>query len=292
MNDMINGINPDTKIQRYMDFVKFMDIMENKQLFFCKINSFDDKLEGASTPINNFFSSGAASALDNLVNNALPSTLGSSYNSPEAIADAKKRAEEYELKSKKRTLPTVFGDINITEELDHIGILRAQKNWLDISCWNIPEKHQENMAMWKIYGQSNQSVCISTTVGQLLNSLILPQSMKVATAKVKYIDHSEEYYDNSHKLDPFIHKHLAYKYESEARIIVYPQSQNPMLQRAKNPHGTSIKLKNNSFISEIKLSPEAPEWFYSLVRNIEKRYSIGVEVNRSNLDQLVESYGN
>ena len=146
--------------------------------------------------------------------------------------------------------------------------------------------------MWKIYGQSNQSVCISTTVGKVLDSLILPDNMKISAARVEYIDHSEQYYNNSHRLDPFIHKHLAYQYEREARIIVYPESQNPLLERHSNIYGTRIRLTGPNFIEEIKVSPEAPDWFYELIKNIKDKYNLQAEVCRSYLDQLANNYGN
>lgn len=71
-----NTLDRSTKIQSYMDFSNFLHILESKQLFMYRVDKFEDKLEGGLTTINDFFYSGAAEALSNLVNNSLPLSLG------------------------------------------------------------------------------------------------------------------------------------------------------------------------------------------------------------------------
>ncbi|BCD99639.1 DUF2971 domain-containing protein [Marinagarivorans cellulosilyticus] len=291
MIEYIGGLKSETKIQRYMDLGKFMDILENQQLFFCNINCFEDKLEGASTPLNEFFSSGAASALSNFANNTLVSSFGKNLNPPEEIEAAKKRSEEYVKESENRSVKTVFGEVKLDDNLTYRDVVKAQKSWLDVSCWHVPESSQDNMAMWKIYGQSSQSICITTTLGKILDALNLPLDKAVAAVKVNYIDHENHYFQTSHCLNPFIHKHLAYKYENEARIIVYPRKQNPLERRATSAYGTPIKLVGTEFIEEVRVCPEAPEWFCSLILSLKGRYGLRAEMGRSNLDLIAQSYG-
>jgi len=104
-----NELDRSTKIQRYMGFSKFLHILESKQIFMCRIDKFEDKLEGGLTATNDFFYSGAAEALSNLVNNS-PSSLGEGYNSPENIEEAQKRQLEYEERFRNKSFMTVFGD--------------------------------------------------------------------------------------------------------------------------------------------------------------------------------------
>lgn len=39
--------SPDTKIMRYMDFAKFISILENKELYLTRADKFEDPLEGS-----------------------------------------------------------------------------------------------------------------------------------------------------------------------------------------------------------------------------------------------------
>jgi len=245
--ELLNGIKRDTQIQRYIDLSKFMDIIENNQLFFCRIDRFEDKLEGASTPINDFFANGTATALANLIK-SIPNTEGISN----------KDKFNHDTDSIQRKYHTVFGEIELNSLINHNDVLKAQKSWLDVSCWRISDGDNESMAMWKIYGQSNQSLCISTTIGQLVDSLVIPAGVTLSAAKVNYIDHSKEYYKNNSCLDPFINKHVAYLFENEARLIAYSPTQNPMKNRNGDEYGRVIELSSTTFINNIIVCPEAP----------------------------------
>ena len=102
-----NTLDRSTKIQRYMDLSKFLHMLESKKLFMCRIDNFEDKLEGGLTTINDFFYSGAAEALSNLVNNSLPLSLGRDCNSLESIEEAQQRQKEYEDKSKNKSFTSI-----------------------------------------------------------------------------------------------------------------------------------------------------------------------------------------
>lgn len=47
-----NSISDESKIWRYMDLTKFMDLLENKNLFFCRADKFEDKFEGSLPKFN------------------------------------------------------------------------------------------------------------------------------------------------------------------------------------------------------------------------------------------------
>ena len=275
-----------------MDLSKFIDLLENRKLFLCRMNYFEDKLEGGLTTINDFFYSGGAAALHNLVNNVMTRTLGANLNPPEVIEKAKEREREYNEKLKTQTFSTVFGDIELSSETTYKDVISAQKNWLDVSCWHLNSDDTESIAMWKIYGGSTNSVCISTTVGQLIDAIKIKDSSLIVS-KVEYINHHEDHYKIDHLIAPFVHKHKAYKFENEVRFIGFNESINPMNNRDKNDAGTHIQLTSNSFINDVKVSPEAPEWFFDLINSIvSNRYSLSSQVIRSELDELISTFGN
>ena len=55
-NNAFNKVEDDVKIWRYMDFSKFVEILDRKSLFFTRSDKFEDKFEG-SYPKANFDSS-------------------------------------------------------------------------------------------------------------------------------------------------------------------------------------------------------------------------------------------
>jgi len=288
-----NELDRNTKIQRYMDFSKFLHILESKQIFMCRIDKFEDKLEGGLTTINNFFYSGAAEALSNLVNNSLPLNLGKNNNSPEILEEAQQRKQEYEKRCKNKSFTTVFGDVKLSREVTYKDVIKAQKKWFDVSCWHFTTDNTESIAMWKIYGNDINSVCITTTIGELLDSIEEDKNINLLVQKVEYIDHRADYYslEVDSKIAPFVHKHKAYKFENEIRLIAYNESNDPLSDRGSG--GSLITLKSNDFINSVKVSPEAPEWFFDLVAAIfNNRYGHTGIVARSDLDDLVTTFSN
>lgn len=49
------------------------------------------------------------------------------------------------------------------------------------------------------------------------------------------------------------------------------------------PNVISIDVDINKFVKKIHLSPRSPEWMLNLLQDIVNKYSINVEVRRSNL---------
>ncbi|MBW1741640.1 MAG: hypothetical protein JRJ42_11005 [Deltaproteobacteria bacterium] len=152
----------------------------------------------------------------------------------------------------------------------------------NLSCWTIgPE---DNMALWKIYGGSSQSVAISTTVRHLITAAFEWCSEgRVQIKKVRYINHAGELPEGVYSLDEHIFgfKHIAYSYEREVRVIL------------TRPYGAlkkSLRLPIvfNDFAMKITVSPEAGEWFYNLVTDISLKYSVTVPVRKSELVYLIE----
>lgn len=286
-----NELDRDTKIQRYMDFSKFLHILESKQIFMCRIDKFEDKLEGGLTTINDFFYSGDAEELSNLVNNSLPLSLGKNNNSFEILEEAQQRKQEYEKRCKNKSFTTVFGDVKLSQEITYKDVIKAQKKWFDVSCWHSTTDNTESIAMWKIYGNDINSVCITTTIGELLDSIEEDKNINLLVQKVEYIDHRADYYslDVDSKIAPFVHKHKAYKFENEIRLIAYNEINDPLSDRGSG--GSLITLKSNDFINSVKVSPEAPEWFFDLVGAIfNNRYGHTGIVARSDLDDLVTTF--
>ena len=54
--EIIEPLNREIELQRYMDLSKFLHLLESKKLFLSKASNFDDQLEGG---INSYFCTSA-----------------------------------------------------------------------------------------------------------------------------------------------------------------------------------------------------------------------------------------
>lgn len=152
----------------------------------------------------------------------------------------------------------------------------------NLSCWTIGL--EDNMALWKIYGGSSQSVAISTTVDHLKTAAFnwCPEG-RVLIKKVRYINHGGALPDGVYSLDQHIFgfKHIAYSYEREVRVILTRPS-GAMRKALRLP------INFNDFALKIIVAPEAPEWFFELVKDIAEKYAITVPVEKSELVYLID----
>lgn len=155
-----------------------------------------------------------------------------------------------------------------------------------VNCWNKFES--ESYALWKIYTNPNNGICIKTTAGKLRNAL---ENSDIEIYRVKYI---ESYKDMISKTEPAYYyrecsninintrimetlKFKPYNYENEIRAIYVDYSKD---------YFKRFKVNINLLIDHIFVSPFAPDWFYNLVKKIVyNRYEIGhnVKIKRSDI---------
>lgn len=121
----------DTKLWRYMDFTKFICILEEQKLHLTRIDLFEDKFEG-SYPKNNL--------------ELRKSYYG--YRSSDGLSDVKPSLE-------------MLGNMS------HVYL--QSRKCAYVSCWHMSD--HESAAMWKLYSQSNEAIAIQTTYDRLINSL-------------------------------------------------------------------------------------------------------------------------
>ncbi len=154
-----------------------------------------------------------------------------------------------------------------------------------LGCWTLGAK--DNMALWKIYGGSSESVAITTTVERL--EMAAPRWAtygKVNIRKVRYIDHAGRLPDGAYTFaeDIFGFKHMAYSFEKEVRIVISCQMPD---EHVEMPPALRVPIHTGSFLRSIVVAPEAGEWFYELVNDVAKKYGVNNRVRRSALTQLI-----
>lgn len=272
--NIAENLNLESKIQRYMDLPKFLHLLETSQLFLSKISGFDDELEGGLTRLDALLIGGAAELLDFAVNRLFP---GIRNMSPEESAAYKAENERIKNEIDSRKIKTVFGEFT---KSDYSSVYKFQRNWIDVCCWH--QNEQESMAMWKIYGAATNAVCIETTVQALSDSVHISDDSELYLSDVDYIDHETDHFKKQHPLSPYLHKSKFYTFEQEIRLIKYKPHSDIKCNREEA--GSYIDIDLKKLIQSIRVSPEAPEWFFQLINGIVKnKYKLTADVSHSRM---------
>jgi hypothetical protein len=147
-----------------------------------------------------------------------------------------------------------------------------------VSCWTMGTT--DNMALWQLYGGVKTSVAINTTVQRLVR-VAFDWNERVVVHRVSYIDHSK----NPDMVigrytDVLRFKNEAYDYEKELRLIIPRQGK----AWEKNPIGINLPIsKLSDLVASVVVAPEAEDWFIEVVKDLCRRYRLGVPVRRSRL---------
>ncbi|WP_455894109.1 hypothetical protein [Pseudomonas palmensis] len=228
MESIVIDVCRDTVIRRYLPLRHFKSILETKSLYFARFDDFEDRLEGGISA-NNFPSiSDAWGQIDVALNKQWPSP--SDNGEHVKVIDRNTFGESF---------PSLFGEqLKINGE----AYLQNVRNWLYASCWS--DKPHECHAMWQLFGSSGgncrhntpciecqeslgTAVCIETTLGSIIDNLVLPDGFNLLVRKVEYLDHkAATFQDHELAVRPFFSKALHFGFEHELRFMVWPTDKN------------------------------------------------------------------
>jgi hypothetical protein len=197
--------------------------------------------------------------------------------------------------------------------------VRNALEWCYVSCWH--SEAAESYAMWRIYGQHSEAVCIESSVAQLLVSCFhVPELMTDRTRLyldlVRYIDpggleaseiinalgslwtpldaeaRRQWAFEGDNRIlgwIPFLLycKHRGYEYEQEVRFTILPRDASV---GSINPRsGLFLNSVRPDFIKSVRVSPNAPDWFFGVVTDVVEKYQLACPVLRSGLSSPVRS---
>lgn len=158
---------------------------------------------------------------------------------------------------------------------------RTIRSHVFVNCWH--RSPDDSMAMWRIYGISNCSVALTTTVGKLQAALREQRIQHLLSIeKVQYVKHwRNPELDISPYSRVFAYKTKAYDFEKEVRVLI-DRSVGEFDDEIAEI-GMAIKISQKTLLRSIVISPEAPPWFDSLVRAVAEKFGITAPVRRSKL---------
>jgi hypothetical protein len=156
---------------------------------------------------------------------------------------------------------------------------RDAVRWTFISCWHMSE--HESAAMWKLYSQSSDAICIQTTFAKLANEL--PDFIHAGI--VNYRDFASDKMQIDW-FNVFLRKRKSFEHERELRAIVryaerlrtwhYPLGES-------NGDGALIPVNLGALIEGIFISPTSSDWFKAVVEGVASKYELTVPVMQSQL---------
>ena len=247
--------NRNVKIWRYMDLAKFVSLMHDSALHFARADQLGDPFEG-SVPLK---------------------------SSIEVFA--KEVAANPELQ--KQPLP---GDSTITygKWAEMLKTLAAARRGMRAecycSCWHMNE--HESSAMWRLYCQSNEAICVQSTF-ELLNNA-LPSWTHFGC--VAYVDYEQDEIPGGNLFTPVMTKRKSFEHEREVRAIAWSAlsaekgGEEIAAARRGNIVRVSVALRNT--IQAIYVSPTSPAWFRDVVNSLLEKYDLPLTAKQSSLDAI------
>src|SRR4249919_603051 len=151
--------NKDVRIWRYLDFQKFISMLDGNSLFFSNLRDLDDPYEGKLPEIDQMrYKKDILKAVDNI-------------------------PQDFELPFTRDRLA------ELTYE-DLLRLVERQRALFLVNCWHIND--QESASMWDIYSSRNKGIAIQSTYTRLEEALKKGDNKDVKIGIVKYRDYKKD----------------------------------------------------------------------------------------------------
>ena len=270
---------PETVIWRYMDFSRFMGLLQHKSIRFNRSDLFEDLFEGRH---------------------------------PEQFV--KRQLERARQMADRNFRSGTVSDERLLKLLQDTAELERKCAY--VSSWH--ENEFESEAMWKLYGSSSGGIAIRTTVGKLMQSFAA-HHVTVARVEYVDFSSVEIPDEEIFRPRTYIRKRPSFSHELEVRAFTLKALGSETLEQrlatvadALETHmfelfakaivlfpGASLLVDNKIVFEpppgittpfnlsrdsdEIVISPYAPPWWHELVVGILETYEVNIPVRRSDL---------
>jgi hypothetical protein len=172
----------DKVIVKYLDITKLLSLLQRKKMFFCRLDKLEDQFEG-TTPQTNFSS----------------------------------RVKWYQEMRETSYFENSLSNERINQLVEkQYNAEQWRKQFYCVNCWNAGGN--ESACLWKIYSDSGKGILIKSSVEKLTKSFASTNE-KLYLSEIQYLDYDKESMMDGNAFFPIIHKHKAYSYEDEIRLI-------------------------------------------------------------------------
>lgn len=248
---------------RYLDFAKFVSMLKEGALWFCRADLLGDPLEGSLTRARQI-------ERQQLLEN--PPDGRTRQDLEDALRHNARMRGDFR--------PMIY--VNCWHRGDHESM----------ALWRGYGNGDYAVAVRTTFGQLDSVLPTRFQSSYWLDHANLteadspaPRTMPIYLTKIRYIDHTstvERTGDESNLLSPFTFKSLAYSHENEVRALYWNiPGFDAEAQRYRHPAGFLVPVDLGELVSEVVISPLAPAWFTALVEDCCKRYGLSVSVRAS-----------
>lgn len=245
--------DPNIKIWRYMDFTKFVAMLDNGGLWFPSLAALGemDRFEGSYPKINR---------------EIRPELL---RRQMEAIG---------------------WSESNYKPDPEkHAMFAMEMRKYIKVSCWHMNE--DESAALWKLYAQSNEGIAIQSTYALL--RACLPDRIGIGPVAYIDYNRSFVSEDNALLPAMFKRMEFRHERELRAVLPDFPPYAFEQVRDAVEgrlsveppPPGELVQVDLSRLIDAIYVAPTASQWFASLVGRVAEKYGVVglLEVHQSSL---------
>lgn len=260
--------NPDTKIWRYMDFAKYVSLLDSGALWFSRADKLSEGFEGKmGDTFEGTLSHGNVAVMRDYFSNYIK-------DDGQPLMTSKEVEDWIRVNIDSRRLP---------------------REWTYVNSWHMNER--ESAAMWKLYARTNEAVAIQSTYAKLRDCLPsqamvgspgegLPETWVqreslVFLGEVQYIDYATEPIPFGSALYPFVYKRKSFEHEREVRAVVKAVA---LVDIENLEPGRLITVSLQDLVENVYVAPTAPAWFRSVVEAVTRKYGLAHKVVRSSLD--------
>ncbi len=179
--------NPETRIWRYLDFTKFVDLLERHSLFFARADSMDDPFEG-------------------------------SYGYPNRDERLRRMLEAMPVMTvpPEQWLQNAAGSTLAARRMVYLNCWHM--NELEsMAMWKLYTRTNESVAIRSTYQRLRSCLPRKEIAGQPV----------VFIGMVKYVDYDTTAIPIGNTFDPFVHKRRSFEHERELRAVVANMARGP-----------------------------------------------------------------
>lgn len=232
---------------RYMDLAKFVSLLRDKSVYFARLDHLGDAWEGAKGARKN----------KPLWDDHYLRFFQEAIRNPPPGYKCEKTDDEIKAEANR-----------LLEELELGGGHELRTTY--VSCWH--ENESESEALWRLYcPPSSAGVAIRTTFGDL--KLAFDEDLSVTIGRVKYVDFRSQFAGVN---DSIFRKRNSLQHEREVRAVIRERPESGLL-------GIGRPVDLSALVKGVIVSPFAPAWLESLVRDILMRYDIRIPIRSSEL---------
>jgi hypothetical protein len=237
---------PETRLWRYMDFAKFLAMLEQRSIYFARADMLGDPFEGAS-----------------------------------GIAERRSQWDAFYLDFFRRAVSTVSDQkeppssehveqeaSRLLREFQSIGERDRRRTF--VSCWHANTIESE--ALWRLYCPPPMMGVAIQTDARLLTEA-LGNDPQIKLGRVQYVDFRKAF---AGFYDRIYWKRRSLSHEAEVRAVIQRLD-------VQEDVGLAISIDIQKLLLSVVPSPFAPGWFASLIESTMRRFGVDSNVSRSEL---------